>query len=334
VVDIPGERRRKEKEYITHLEELLPRDKDRRDRGGIIDLSEDEIQRPGRPSARPSPGKGPARLAPPPSLYDQPFEEPIGFEIQGLDLDRPPRSSTARPGPGPSAARAPSGSAPFVVRPAGEVRPAKALSIARQPNSIHAQQYRLLKYKLKEGLDPRLIGVTSPEAGEGKTTVVANLGLALAEGRRVRVLLLDLNLKSPALSNLFGISSALGIEEQLRRKRRDPGASWEVLELGSRLHLIGGASPTENTAPLLSSEEVGILLSDIAQHYDYAVVDLPAVLAAADAKIVQELLDGLVLVLRSASSKRASTRMAIEQLGRQKLHGVLMLEVEGRYIPR
>jgi len=224
--------------------------------------------------------------------------------------------------------------APFHVRPAGEVRPARSLCIARNPDALSAQQYRLLKYKLKEGTDPRIIGVTSARPGEGKTTAVANLGLALAEGRRLRIMLLDLNLRKPDLAVMFGLTGLGSVGEQLRRRRRDPEAYWDVLELGSRLHLMAGSTPMENPAALLNSDEVPQLLSELAEHYDYVVVDLPAVLLAADAKIVQDQLDGLVLVCKAGASTRSTVGSAVSQLGRDKIHGLLMLDVPERYIPR
>ena len=190
---------------------------------------------------------------------------------------------------------------PFHVRPAGEVRPDQLLSIARRPDSLSAQQYRLLRYKLKEGSDPRVIGLSSPRSGEGKTTAVANLGLALAEGRRVRIMMLDLNLRSPTLIGMFGLPGSGSVAAQLQRKRRDPEAYWDVLELGSRLHIMGGGGPTENPAPLLNSNQLSRLIYDLAENYDYVVIDLPPVLKVADVKIVQEQLDGLVLVWYSFS---------------------------------
>jgi Mrp family chromosome partitioning ATPase len=261
-------------------------------------------------------------------------DDEIGYERQSSPVrrtapyTRPGAVSYARPG------RQLAPPSPFHVRPAGEVRPARTLCIARRPDSLASQQYRLLKYKLKEGLDPRIIGVTSPRPGEGKSTAAANLALALAEGRRVRTLLLDLNLRAPTLGTIFGIVTPGSVGEQLRRKRRDPQAYWDVLELGSRLHLIAGNEPLESPAAVLNSDEVGILLGDLAEHYDYVVVDLPAALLAADVKIVQEQLDGLVLVCRAGASTRTTIVSALAQLGAGKLQGVLMLGVNERYIPR
>jgi Mrp family chromosome partitioning ATPase len=223
---------------------------------------------------------------------------------------------------------------PFHVRPAGEVRPARSLSIARRPDSLGAQQYRLLKYKLKEGSDPRVIGVSSPSPREGKTTASANLGLALAEGRKIRIMLLDLNLRSPSLTTMFGLDGSGSVASQLQRKRRDPESYWDVLELGSRLHLMGGGGPTENPAPLLNSDELTQLVSDLAEHYDYVVVDLPAVLQAADVKIVLEQLDGLLLVCRAGRTTRSNVTTTLDQLGTNRVHGLLMLDVPPRYMPK
>ncbi len=222
---------------------------------------------------------------------------------------------------------------PFNIRPAGEVRPHRSLCIARKPDSAESQQYRLLRYRLKETSDPRLIGISSPVQGEGKTTVAANLALALAEGRRVKIALLDLNLRKPDLAGLFGISVPGSVAEQLRNRRNNPDANWDALELGSRLHLLAGNQGVENPAPLLNSPEMTALMQDMAELYDHVVVDLPAVLMAADVKSIQSDLDAIVLVCRAGFTTKSSLSSAVDQLGAGKIHGALMLEVNSRYLP-
>ena len=223
--------------------------------------------------------------------------------------------------------------APFYTRPAGEVRPHPSLCIARKPDSAESQQYRLLRYRLKETSNPRLIGISSPMPGEGKTTVAANLALALAEGRRVKIALLDLHLRSPALAGVFGISVPGSVAEQLRDKRGNPDLYWNLLELGNRLHLLSGSVGVENPAPLLNSPELSVLLGDLAEFYDYVVVDLPSVLKAADVKSIQGELDAVVLVCRAGVTTKSSLAKAVDQLGAGKIHGALMLEVDARYLP-
>lgn len=219
----------------------------------------------------------------------------------------------------------------FNIKTAGEIRPASSLWIARKPGATISQQFRWLKYKLKIGNDPRLIGITSPFPREGKSTVAANLGLALAEGRRLRVLLLDMNFRAPALNQLFGLSTGNGIAEQLQRKHFNSDERWEILELGSRLHLLAGGAAVENPASLLNSTEIMQLFSDLADYYDYIIVDLPAVLLAADAKIIQEQMDAVILVCRAGKTTRDALQKAIAQLGSFKVQGIVMLDIKKRY---
>lgn len=223
--------------------------------------------------------------------------------------------------------------APLSIIAAGDVHPHSSICIARRPDSPESQQYRLLRHRLKETSEPRLIGISSPVAGEGKTTVAANLALALAEGRRVKIALLDLNLRAPALAEMFGVVTPGSVADQLRHKRRDPLARWTLLELGKRLHMLAGTGGVENPAPLLASAELSILLEDLADNYDYTVVDLPAVLKTADVKSVQAELDAVVLVCKAGRSTKISISRAVDRLGPSKLHGALMLDVARRYLP-
>ena len=223
---------------------------------------------------------------------------------------------------------------PFHVWPTGEIQPARSLCIAWAPEALASQQYRLLKYKLKQGIDPHIIGITSPQPREGKSTVAANLSLALAEGRRTRVLLLDLNLRRPSLIAMFGLLTGGCLAEQLRRKHRDPSAKWDVLGLGPSLHLMAGADPMDNPSALLKSEEVARLLSDLMEHYEYIVVDLPAVLQAADVKIIQEQIDGIVMVCRAGVSTKAAINTSIAQLGQAKIQGMVLMDIQTRYLHR
>jgi len=188
----------------------------------------------------------------------------------------------------------------------------------------------LLKYRLKEGVDPRLIGITSPSPASGKTTAAANLGLALAEGRRAKIMLLDLNLRRPDLAKMFNLPTMTSVADQLRYKQRSPQAPWSVLELRSHLHLMAGGTPTENPSPLLNSEIIRTLLGHLAEEYDYVVVDLPAIINYADVKSVQDLMDGLVLVLRSGSTTRSAFDSSLELLGPTIFLGILFTDMDRR----
>lgn len=213
----------------------------------------------------------------------------------------------------------------FRVRAGAELAPHRLLCLARRPDGVASQQYRLLRFKLKEDSDPRVVGVTSASQGEGKTVAAANLGMALAEGHQGSVLLLDLNLRNPALGAMFGTPGPVSVADQLRLRHRDARARWNVVELRPRLHLMSGGGPAPNPGPLLNSDEMDLLVGEAAQAYDYVVADLPAVLVGADVKSLQDLLDGLVLVCRSGQAHKAAVRRAVEQLGEARVVGALLL---------
>lgn len=215
---------------------------------------------------------------------------------------------------------------PFSVRPAGKVTLDPSLCIALNPDSAAAQQYRLLRYKLRESSDPRVVGVTSALQREGKTTVATNFALVLAEGQRARVMLLDLNLRGPEVCTMFGVEGTTPLPQQLLRRRQDPRAPWELIELGSRLHLLSGGEAHPNPGPLLNSEELRLLMDALVVEYDYVVVDLPSVLKAADVKSVEEMMDGLLLVVRAGATSRSAVSNSVRQLGEHRLLGVLMLD--------
>lgn len=250
-------------------------------------------------------------------------------ELAPVESSRPPaRRRTPTAELMPLSDEPPPERQPFHIQATGELSPHRSLCMARRPDSPAAQQYRLLQFKLREGGNPRLIGVTSAEVREGKTTAAANLALALAEGRQVRIMLLDLNLRRPALARRFGLSLLGSIADQVRLHQRDPDAPWQVHELRSSLHLMAGGEGTENPAPLLNSSLVGVLFNLLAAYYDYVVVDLPAILAGADVGSTQDYLDGLLLVCRGGVSRRSQIRQATDQLGTRRLVGVLLLDMD------
>ena len=221
---------------------------------------------------------------------------------------------------------------PFTIKEAGKLTPHRSICLALRPDCKAAQQYRLLHYKLKEGANPRLIGVTSAAPQEGKTTVSGNLAFALAENQQAKVALVDLNLRSPAMARRLGLSLFGTLGDQLRLKQRRTSSRWEVLRLRGNLHLMAGGEPLDNPSPLLNSDQVGILFDDLAAHYDYVVVDLPAILIAADTGSIQDYLDALVLVCRAGFSRQANISEAAQRLGDRRLSGVLMLDVDGRFV--
>ncbi len=213
---------------------------------------------------------------------------------------------------------------PFRAHEVANMCPDESLFMVHSPDSEQSAQYRLLKFRLKEAGDPRVLALTSAGYGEGQHIAAANLALALAEGRRTRVIIVEANLRKPGLPRLFGLDDGTGLSEQLRRRRRDPDGPWDVLELANGFHLLHAGKPAENPAAMLNSEEFARLMGDLRMHYDFVVVDTPPMLDNTDMTIVQDLMDGVILVCRSGTSDRGQVRKALQRLSPHNVLGLLL----------
>jgi Mrp family chromosome partitioning ATPase len=207
--------------------------------------------------------------------------------------------------------------------------PDPRLILLREPDGVRAASFRVLRHRLAERNDPRTIVVSSPGAGEGKTTCAVNLALALGECGRARVLLVEANLRSPSLAALFGFLPPECFSAQLERHRERPLDPWSVVEVGSpSLHVVAvkpGAA-TEGR-PLLDGVALGIALDMLKRGgYDYLVIDTPPVLGSADVNLVEDFADGVLLTARSRKTSSRALKQAIEQLQPGKILGVTLLD--------
>jgi Mrp family chromosome partitioning ATPase len=206
--------------------------------------------------------------------------------------------------------------------------PDRRLILARQPDSPRAASFRVLRHRLQERGNPRMIAVTSAAPGEGKTTCAANLALALGECGRARVLLVEANLRAPALAPLFGFMPPECFAAQMTRHKQKPVDAWSVVEVFSPfLHVLAVQPIGGSGRPLLDGPAFAIAMEMLAQAgYDYIVVDTPPVLGAADVNLIEDHVDGVLFTARARSTSARSLRAAIEQLAPAKLLGVTLLD--------
>jgi capsular exopolysaccharide synthesis family protein len=162
------------------------------------------------------------------------------------------------------------------------------------------------------GEGPRVLVLTSPEAGAGKTTVTSNLGMATAEIGR-RVLLIDADLRRPRLHRLFEIPNSFGLTDILRittpledipvnqlvRQTKIPGLS-----------LVPSGPTTDGLSSLLYSPRLTEFLQRVAKEFDLVLIDAPPMLHFADARVLGRHSDGVILVLRSGHTKRDAAMLA------------------------
>ena len=183
-----------------------------------------------------------------------------------------------------------------------------------RPGSPEAESYRSVRTTLfvsASDLRHAVIQVTSPESGDGKTTIAANLALAMAQSGK-NILLVDADLRRPTVHQLFGVSNEIGLASILTGEIDSPNAIRETIVPGLSL-LTSGGTP-DNPAELLASSRFHELLGRLRKDYDFVLVDTPPLLAVSDASIAARHTDGVVLVLRVAKNRRQSAQRATEVL--------------------
>jgi Mrp family chromosome partitioning ATPase len=199
------------------------------------------------------------------------------------------------------------------------------LVMLSEPTSDRARSFRLLRHRLLALGDPRVVAVTSARAADGKTTCAANLALAMAEDRTLRVLLLDANLQRPGLGRLFGfevLSSFMG--DVARVASSEPPYSVVGLEAAG-LH-IAALPALAIPGGRLDRTSFSSALVALRSVYDYIVIDAASVLESGDADVAGECADGVVLATRARESCKTDLRRAIDQLRPTVVLGSVLLD--------
>lgn len=180
-----------------------------------------------------------------------------------------------------------------------------------RPGSPEAEAYRSLRTSflvtLSEG--QKIIQLSSPEPGDGKSTLTANLAIAMAQSGK-KVLLIDSDLRRARVHTLFGLRRDIGVSEVLSEEIDLLTAAQQTVVDGLSI-LTCGSLPT-NPAEMLASRSYAKMLRNAEQEFDIVLVDTPSLLAVSDPCIVAPNTDGLVLVLRMGKNKRNSARRATE----------------------
>ena len=166
------------------------------------------------------------------------------------------------------------------------------------------------------GKAQKMILITSPGPAEGKTTVVQNLGIALAETGR-RVLLVDADFRRPHLHREFSLPNEWGLIDLLSEDQ--PLSEYPPERLGSftglpGLSILPNRVTQNNVSKALYSPRLRTILESLAKRYDMVLVDAPPLLSVADARIIAPLTDALILVLRCGVTNRESAMEAYQRI--------------------
>lgn len=159
---------------------------------------------------------------------------------------------------------------------------------------------------------PRLLVVTASQSGEGTSTTIHRLGASLAERGDLRVLLVDANLRDPALGEFLDDVSSQGLSDMLRGEASAEDCIGETVIENLDILPCGGA--TGNPAELLSLPATRACLRELRDDYDFVLVDTPAVGEAADAAIVAKHCDSAILVVQLHTTPKETVAKTLDHL--------------------
>jgi succinoglycan biosynthesis transport protein ExoP len=196
----------------------------------------------------------------------------------------------------------------------GTIPPFKAgkhpIPVAEQPRTAVAEAFRKLRTNFAFlGVDRQSLCcvVTSPSAADGKSTVAANLAIALAQAGQ-RVALIDADLRKPTLHKLFRLPQRIGTTTVLLDQASVDDA---IQHLGPDLPavLVSGQLPP-NPSELLGSRRMEDLLAELRAMFEVVLVDCAPLLPVTDPMVVSRFADGILLIARAGTTTRDQAQAA------------------------
>ncbi|MEM6392382.1 MAG: polysaccharide biosynthesis tyrosine autokinase [Planctomycetota bacterium] len=205
--------------------------------------------------------------------------------------------------------------------------------VEQEPRSAIAEGYRTVRTALHFGTlrtGGRTILVTSPQASDGKSTVVSNLATAFAQ-TGARTLIVDADCRKPMQHKLQGLRNKVGLTSVLNE---DVTLEDAIQPTGvpSMDLLSCGPLPT-NPAELLNTAMFEQLLIELTERYDRILIDSPPVVAVNDARVIAALADATLLLVKAGSSRRKvvdTAVLALESVGARIVGTVVNCVVSGR----
>lgn len=160
--------------------------------------------------------------------------------------------------------------------------------------NLIAEEFRIIRTQLLFGnpeLQHKVIAVTSPQPGDGKTSLAVNLAISIAKAGR-RVLLIDGDLRKPDIHRIFNISDSPGFAEVISGSH-EPGAVIRKSDIDG-LDVLPAGTPMTRPSELLSRPEVSRVLAALGEIYDHIVLDTAPLLPVSDTHVLVGLVDGVL----------------------------------------
>lgn len=200
-------------------------------------------------------------------------------------------------------------------------------------SSYGAEQFRTLRsrlYQLRGNQPLRTLLVTSSVPGEGKTFVAANLAKAIVRQPDRRALIIDADLRCARVHAVLGAPSAPGLSDYLRGEADE----MTVIQHGEEGNLcfIPGGNEVTNPSELLSNGRLKALLERVTPVFDWVILDSPPCLPVADATILADVCDGVLLVVRAGVTPSPTAQRACQEMRARNVVGIVLNAVQQSHL--
>lgn len=187
-----------------------------------------------------------------------------------------------------------------------------------------SEQYRILRTKIvQHPKHPRLIVVSSPASGDGKSVSAINVAGALSLKGDGHVLLVDADLRKSAIHVQLGLPESPGLAEVLKGTSTLEEALVHAQDFPN-LYVLSAGAAVDNPVELLDSAAWQALCVTLRGLFRYVIVDSPPVGAVADYDLIQAVCDGVILVVRPDHTARRLCQKSLDNIPKAKFLGVLL----------
>lgn len=211
----------------------------------------------------------------------------------------------------------------------GEIDAGPDCFLLQRPNSPESEAVHTLRTMLfPPGTQdsPRVVLITSPLPGEGKTTLANNLAIALT--KHGRTCLVDADLRRPTVGVSFKLLPKLGVEHYLKGLATLDQVTHQSGDVKD-LTIIPSTGPADHANYLLTGSPIRALMIRLRERFDFVVIDSPPILPYADGLALSTLVDGVILVGRAGQTPRGAITRSMDLLGVMKSAPILTVVLNG-----